>query len=156
MMKRPLNPRFSSAVLEGRKFTTIREKPWPVGVPIMLYNWSGAAYRSPQVDVAPVVVMGFWTIQIAQMEDGIMRYAYGMQNNNPLWQTEGFDSAAELDAWFRTLVKPGATVTKHLMRFRLANRSEEKWRDVPSHLKASESSRRAYDAWASGISLAAY
>jgi hypothetical protein len=48
-----------------------------------------------------------------------MRYAYGMENNKPLWQTEGFDSAAELDAWFRPLVKPGQPATKHLMRFRL-------------------------------------
>jgi hypothetical protein len=118
MIRRPLNERFAEKVLAGVKITTIREKPWPVGVPIMLYNWSGAACRSPQVDVAPVVVMGFWTIQIAQMEDGIMRYAYGMENNKPLWQTEGFDSAAELDAWFRPLVNPGKSVTKHLMRFR--------------------------------------
>ena len=135
MIKRPLNPRFSSAVLEGRKFTTIREKPWPVGVPIMLYNWSGAAYRSQQVDVAPVVVMGFWTIQIAQMEDGIMRYAYGMENNKPLWQTEGFDSAAELDAWCRPLVKPGKSVTKHLMRFRLANAGSDAPGEIEPKLK---------------------
>jgi len=51
MIKRPINARFSEAVREGRKFTTIRSKPWPVWKEIMLYNWSAAAYRSPQVDV---------------------------------------------------------------------------------------------------------
>lgn len=40
MIKRPLDKRFNAAVLTGKKFTTIRGKPWPVGVPIMLYNWS--------------------------------------------------------------------------------------------------------------------
>jgi hypothetical protein len=124
MIRRQLNERFAEKVLAGVKITTIREKPWPVGVPIMLFRWEGLPYRSKQVEIAPVVVMGFWTIQIAQMEDGIMRYAYGMENNKPLWQTEGFHSAAELDAWFRPLVKPGQSATKHLMRFRLATPEE--------------------------------
>jgi hypothetical protein len=121
MIKRPLNPQFSSAVLEGRKFTTIREKPWPVGVPIMLYNWSGAAYRSKQVDVAAVKVLGFWTIQIAHTDSGKMRYGVGMENEKALWETEGFDSREAMDDWFRKVVKPGQIVTKHLMRFRLLN-----------------------------------
>ena len=122
MIKRPLNPQFSSAVLEGRKFTTIRKNPWPVGVPIMLYNWSGAAYRSKQVDVAPITVMGFWTIKIAHLaSDGAMRYAYGMENEKPLYQTEGFGSGDEMDEWFRRLVKPGEIFTATLMRFRLLN-----------------------------------
>ena len=120
MIKRPLNPRFSTAVLEGRKFTTIRKTPWPVGVPIMLYNWSGAAYRSPQVDVAPVIVMGFWTIKIAHLSDnGDMRYAYGMETSTPLYQSEGFNAASEMDEWFRRLVNPGQILTATLMRFRL-------------------------------------
>ena len=67
MIKRPLNPRFSDAVREGRKFTTIRADLWPVGVPIMLYNWSGAAYRSKQIDVAAIIVQGFWLIEITRM-----------------------------------------------------------------------------------------
>ena len=121
MIKRPLNKIFSAAVLEGRKFTTIREKPWPVGVPIMLYNWSGAAYRSKQIDVVPIIVMGFWPIEIAQTEEGIMRYSYGMEKAKPLWQTEGFESASALDAWFRPHVNPGQSVTHQLMEFRLAN-----------------------------------
>ena len=121
MIKRPLNPQFSSAVLEGRKFTAIREKPWPVGVPIMLYNWSGAAYRSKQVDVAAVKVLGYWPIQITHTDNGKMRYAYGMENEKALWETEGFESREAMDEWFRKVVKPGRIVTKHLMRFRLLN-----------------------------------
>lgn len=119
MIKRPIDPGFTQAVLEGRKFTTIREKPWPVGVPIMLYSWRGKAYRSKQVDVAAVKVTGFWTINITHLNDGGMRYVCGMQHPTPLWMREGFDSQEAMDQWFRPLVKPGQTVIKHLMRFRL-------------------------------------
>jgi len=55
MLKRPLNSRFREPLLRDEKTTTIRDKTWPVGVPIMLHNWSGAAYRSKQIDVAPVI-----------------------------------------------------------------------------------------------------
>lgn len=119
MIKRPLNPRFNAAVLEGRKITTIRDKPWPVGVPIMLYNWSGAAYRSKQVDVAAIVVMGYWSIELAHAEGWGMRYAYGMESPRSLYETEGFESRDDMDEWFRAVVKPGQKVTKFLMRFRL-------------------------------------
>lgn len=121
MLKRPLNPQFSAAVREGRKFTTIRKKPWPVGVPIMLYNWSGAAYRSPQIDVCPVIVLGWWPITIAKTDAGAMRYAYGLETEIPLWEHEGFDSPEGLDEWFGSMVKPGQIITQTLMRFRLAN-----------------------------------
>ena len=121
MIKRPLNPQFSSAVLEGRKFTTIRETPWPVGVPIMLYNWSGTAYRSKQVDVAAIKVLGYWPITIAKTDAGAMRYAYGLETEIPLWEHEGFPSPEALDEWFGAMVKPGQTITKTLMRFRLLN-----------------------------------
>lgn len=87
----------------------------------MLYNWSGAAYRSKQIDVAAVTVLGFWPITIAQTSCGAMRYAYGMESETPLWEHEGFRSPEELDEWFRPLVKPGQTISKTLMRFRLAN-----------------------------------
>ena len=119
MLKRPLNPRFSQAVLDGQKFTTIRDTQWPVGTPIMLYNWSGAAYRSKQTDVAAIIVQGFWPIDIAHSADGTMRYACGMENAKPLHETEGFTSRDEMDEWFRKIVKPGQTVRKTLMRFRL-------------------------------------
>lgn len=119
MIKRPLNARFSDKVKSGAKVTTIRDKPWPVGVPIMLYNWSGAAYRSKQVDVCPVVVSGFWPIVIVHQLDGKMLYGCGMENDRPLWSREGFDSQEDMDEWFRKAVKRGATVFKHLMRFKL-------------------------------------
>lgn len=119
MKKRPLNPRFSQAVLDGWKFTTIRDTQWPAGVPIMLYNWSGAAYRSKQIDVAAIIVQGFWPIDIAHSADGTMRYACGMENAKPLHETEGFTSRDEMDEWFRKIVKPGQAVRKTLMRFRL-------------------------------------
>jgi hypothetical protein len=90
----------------------------------MLYNWSAAAYRSPQIDVAPVIVKGFWTIWITHRDDGGMIYAYGRCNDTPLHSTEGFASRAEMDEWFRLVVKPGQTVEKHIMLFRLATESE--------------------------------
>ena len=43
MLKRPINSRFRELVLRDEKTTTIRDKPWPVGVPIMLYSWTGSA-----------------------------------------------------------------------------------------------------------------
>ena len=121
MIRRPLHPRFTQAVLAGEKFTTIRDGQWPVGKPIMLYNWSGAPYRSKQVDVAQITVTGFWPIQITHDVGGGMRYRHGMGGVIPLWQTEGFTSRDDLDAWFRPLVKPGHTITKTLMRFKLVN-----------------------------------
>lgn len=117
MLKRPLDPRFREPVLAGRKTTTIRDKAWPVGVPIMLYNWSGAAYRSKQMDVAPVVVTGFWTIRITHRPDGAMAYQCGKESGPALHETEGFASQSEMDDWFRPLVKRGRTIEKTLMRF---------------------------------------
>ncbi len=119
MIKRPLDSRFSEKVKSGAKFTTIRSKPWPVGKPIMLYNWSGKPYRSPQIDVAAVTVLGFWPIVIVHQHDGKMLYGCGMESDVPLWQREGFESEAAMDDWFRKSVKKGETVFKHLMRFKL-------------------------------------
>ncbi len=122
MLKRPLNPRFRALVLANRKTTTIRDHAWPVGVPIMLYNWSGAAYRSKQIDVAAVVVEEVRQIKITHRRDGGMIYAYGQPGERMIHETEGFASLADLDDWFRPLVKPGQTITKALMRFRRANK----------------------------------
>jgi hypothetical protein len=123
MIKRPLNPRFSQAVLDGRKTTTIRDSFWPCDVPIMLYNWSGAAYRSKQVNVAPVMVQCIAPIRITHKEDGDILYVWGRAalEYPPLYETEGFASRAEMDAWFRPLIKPGQTAAKILMRFSLHN-----------------------------------
>jgi len=117
MLKRPLNPRFTQPVLDGIKTTTIRDKFWPTGVPIMLYNWSGAAYRSKQIDVAPVIVSSVSPITITHRSDGDMIYLYGPRDR--LHETEGFDSRVDMDEWFRQKIKPGQTVTKVLMRFHL-------------------------------------
>lgn len=121
MIKRPLNSRFREQVLADKKTTTIRDKVWPLGVPIMLYNWSGAAYRSKQIDVAPVRVVGFWTIRIAHGEDGLMDYYSGKESGPALYESEGFESREEMDAWFRPLVKRGQTIEKTLMLFRRSN-----------------------------------
>lgn len=119
MIKRPLNARFSQAVLEGRKFTTIREKPWPTKTPIMLYNWSGIPYRSKHINIGTVVVSGWWLMKITHITDGKMQYAYGLENPHSLYEVEGFNSQDELDEWFRAIVKPGQSVSMYLMRFRL-------------------------------------
>ena len=127
MIKRPLNTRFTEAVRLGRKTTTIRDKAWPVGKPIMLYNWSGAAYRSPHVDVAPVIVRATSRIVIARSElrpDVVALLPVSPIHDGPLWQVEGFDSLEEMRAWFRRLLKPGQSVTKHLMRFALWDEGE--------------------------------
>lgn len=122
MIKRPLNARFREPVLRDEKTTTIRDNPWPVGVPIMLYNWSGVPYRSKQIDVAPVIVKGFWTIRITHLHRGaVMVYQCGKESGPALYKSEGFASQGEMDAWFRPLVKAGRTVTKTLMVFSLLN-----------------------------------
>lgn len=127
MIRRPLDPRFSQAVLHGRKITTIRQNPWPVGVPIMLYNWTGAPYRSKQAEVAAVVVEETTTIHIGRFkgESGIMHYCAerSIHSGRKLWQCEGFLSKEDMDEWFRCLIKAGQTATKVLMRFRLVNDS---------------------------------
>lgn len=122
MIKRPLHPRFTPAVLSGRKTTTIRDKPWPLATPIMLYNWSGAAYRSLQVNVAPILVTTVNRVHISRHLDGTMLYAYNRNADNQatsLWETEGFDTRLDMDLWFSALLKPGQSVTKSLMRFHL-------------------------------------
>lgn len=115
MIKRPLDARFAGRVLEGQKFTTIRRNPWPTGKPIMLYSWSGKPYRSPHKNVCAISVIVAQPIEITQGIDGTMHYDYPA--NYQLWQAEGFDSQNEMDEWFRKIVKPGKTITRHLMRF---------------------------------------
>lgn len=120
-MKRPLNSRFRAAVLDGTKITTIRDKPWPVGVPIMLYSWSGAAYRSPHDDVATVVVEETTPIRIGRSKDGSLMFFLaerGIHKGRHLWSCEGFYNEAEMDDWFREKLKPGQFADKALMRFR--------------------------------------
>jgi hypothetical protein len=122
MIKRPLNARFPDLVLDEIKITTIREKPWPVGVPIMLYRWSGKAYRSKQIDVCAVVVEFTTPIKITRLNEGAMCYSYstcGDERLARIWTCEGFHSQGEMDDWFMPLIQFGQTVEKHLMRFKL-------------------------------------
>jgi len=123
MIRRPLDQRFGEAVRTGRKTTTIRRAPWPAGVPIMLYHWADAAYRSPQRDAAVIIVTDTTPITIGHQPDGLMTYT-GPEGliSAPLWQSEGFASRAEMDAWFRPLVDPGACIPRHLMTFALRGR----------------------------------
>ena len=124
MIKRPLNPQFSQAVLDGRKFTTIRQKPWPCWKPIMLYNWSGAAYRSKQVDVAAIEVEETLELVATHDRDGSIVFSRDEIDGIPIHQTEGFDDAGQMQEWFAKVVPVGKTVELALMRFRLLNNPE--------------------------------
>ena len=121
MIKRPLNPQFSQAVLEGRKFTTIRSKPWPCWKPIMLYNWSGAAYRSKQEDVAAIEVEEVLEMIVTHDRDGGIVFGRDKIDGIPIHKTEGFDDAGQMQEWFAKVVPIGKTVELALMRFRLLN-----------------------------------
>ena len=121
MIKRPLNAKFSDKAKFGIKITTIRSKPWPVGRPIMLYNWSDKPYRSPQIDVCAVEVVETSPILITRDAAGEMSYCMIEPLPFPLWQCEGFDSQDDMDAWFSAKIKPGQSIEKHLMRFQLSN-----------------------------------
>jgi hypothetical protein len=121
MIKRPLNQRFKHVLLAGRKITTIREKAWPVGVPIMLYHWEGLPYKSKHVDIAAVRVLGFWPIEISHVDEFEITYQSGMESLIPLWVHEGFQSQWEMDEWFRPLVPIGTSMVRHLMRIQLVN-----------------------------------
>jgi hypothetical protein len=124
MLKRPLHPQFSDAVREGRKVTTIRDKSWPCWKPIMLYNWSGAAYRSKQIDVCQVVVEESEEVTLTRNSLGniiVTPCVPRLCGNRQLWECEGFESFDAFCDWFRPLIKPRETITKTLMRFRLAN-----------------------------------
>lgn len=123
MIKRPLNPRFNKAVFEGRKFTTIRAKAWPIGIPIMLFNWTGKPYRSKHSDVCPVIVEETMPIKLSRSTVGnifetsmVPRLCKG----KPLYESEGFDCIDDFHDWFRPLIKPCETIERSLIQFRLA------------------------------------
>lgn len=120
MTRRPLHTRFSQAVLERRKITTIREKAWPIGKPIMLFNWSGTAYRSKQIDVAAVIVTAATPIDISLGEfSDCVTFSEIMGLGRPLWECEGFNGPLDMNDWFLPKLKPGQTLTKILHRFEL-------------------------------------
>jgi hypothetical protein len=121
MIKRPLDQRFRDAVLEGRKITTMRVKPWPVGKPIVLYHWTGAAYRSKHVDIAVIEVLQTDRVVIRRDLDGHLSYRRGgiFELPRPLWFYEGFAAQADMDEWFGPLLKKDPLITRHLMLFRV-------------------------------------
>lgn len=121
MIKRPLDPRFGEAVLAGRKTTTIRPTAWPCNVPILLFHWSGAPYRSKHIDLAPVIVSEVLPITISHREDGRVTFSPNRIGGRPLYETEGHATRSDLDAWFRKVVKRGGKSSRFLMRFSLAD-----------------------------------
>lgn len=131
MLKRPLHAQFGPKVLAGIKRTTIRDTPWPLGKPIMLYHWTGKPYRSPQQDVVAVEAVFTCPISIVRNGSCHLHYLLALSDTYSLgraikthvesirlWQLEGFDSRDAMDAWFRPLIKHGQTVEKHLMLFK--------------------------------------
>lgn len=122
MIKRPIDQRFSDAVLNGRKITTIRSNPWPIGVPIMLYSWSGKPYQSKHKNVCAVIAERTMPIQLSRSLNGNVfetPAAPILCEGKPLHECEGFDSVDDFYDWFRPLIKPGQTITKTLIRFRI-------------------------------------
>ena len=63
-------------------------------------------------------------IEICHSEMG-MRYSISAVEQVALWATEGFGSRAEMDRWFREVVKRGETGKKFLMRFRLWTETQD-------------------------------
>lgn len=118
MLKRPLNSRFAHKVLAGVKVCTIRDNPWPLGVPLMLYQWSGAPYRSKHRDLAVVKVHTIEQITISHLASGIV-ISGAIHLSTPLWKREGFDNPAEMDAWFSAKIPKGRAHRCHLMHFKL-------------------------------------
>ena len=87
----------------------------------MLYNWSGAAYRSKHVDVAAIEVEEVLEIVVTHDRDGGIVFSRAQIDGIPIHQTEGFDDAGQMHEWFSKSVPNGKTVELSLMRFRLAN-----------------------------------
>jgi hypothetical protein len=121
MIQRPIRPQFNDAIDRDGKITTIREKPWPIGIPIQLYNWTGRPYNSPQRKTAIVEVIETRPIIIENVGNGNpLRFDYGpCVLGRLLWQTEGFKSAYALDDWFRKFVpRPDDRIERSLMWFK--------------------------------------
>ncbi len=128
MIRRSLNKRFVEAVLSDTKTTTIRENAWPVGVPIRLFTWTGAPYRSKQQDVAMVVVREVKQVRINHLPDG----AILIEGGGPrLHETEGFRDEEDMAAWFRGVVPLAQSWPQNLMRFERVLTHEAKHMSMP-------------------------
>lgn len=113
--------RFRQPILEEVKFTTIREKPWPIGVPIMAYEWLGTPYRSKQAEICPVIAEKTTLIEIWTCVKGeaiTFTPAKKIHGDVPLWKCEGFHDEREMKDHFLSKLGPDQKVTMHLIRFR--------------------------------------
>ena len=121
MIRRPLDRCFRQKVLDMVKVTTIRDQAWPLGVPIMLYHWTGKPYRSKQEDFVPVMVeVSSPMVIMRTRRHGALSYmSESRLVELPLWVTEGFDSESAMHDWFRKIVPVGGVAKKNIMRFRL-------------------------------------
>jgi hypothetical protein len=124
MIKRPLDTGFRSAVVALIKIATMRKKPWPIGVPIMLYSWAGKPYRSEHDDLIPVIAESATLVSISREGDDIRYYIPLGLLDRCIWQCEGFDSREQMDEWFSKLVAPGKSIERYLMKFRPLTETE--------------------------------
>jgi hypothetical protein len=116
MIRRPLNSQFNDAVLSDIKITTIRKKPWPLGL-VMLYNWTGRPYWSPPINLCSVEVLRHSPIVIERKKDSIT-YAHDLELPRPLWHCEGFPNQQCMDDWFAKTIKVGKSVSMHIQLFK--------------------------------------
>ena len=128
MIKRPLDKRFGAKVLAGVKRSTIRDKVWPMGVPIMLYSWPGRAYEKgvKHIDVAVVMVQHVEKVILFKVGDEVK---YSTANGQELTKSllaevEGFGSVEEMDAWFRPLVPAEGCEEKWMHTFKLVRAAD--------------------------------
>lgn len=87
----------------------------------MLYNWTGAAYRSKQKDVAAIEVKEVLEMIVTHDKDGGIVFSRDKIDGIPIHQTEGFEDAGQMQEWFMKAVPKGKTVELALMRFHLLN-----------------------------------
>jgi len=87
----------------------------------MLYKWSGAAYRSKQIDIVAIEVEETLELIVTHDRDGGVVFSREKIDGIPIHQTEGFDDAGQMQEWFTQVVPIGKTVELSLMRFRLLN-----------------------------------
>lgn len=101
---RMFQPRFARAVADGTKRQTVRpvpKRPVSPGDHLSLRRWSGAPYRSPQVELARGVVTDVTPIGISR--GGVTLAADILDtfaDNDAFARADGFRDWADLIAWF--------------------------------------------------------
>jgi hypothetical protein len=122
MIKRRINKQFAAALKRGGKTTTIRNEPWPVGVPIMLYAWSSKGDRSRR-DLVKVMVTEVCSIAICRgLNDEITLFVPNDPPDPPLFKGEGYQSHITLCDWFKKRIGRGSSSQMYLIRFRLLDK----------------------------------